>query len=209
MTGRIVIVTLAGSRHLPDVDFRTWSVIMVNTQVILTYQDYVELPDDKRYEIIDGELYEMAAPTFRHQEILANLHLIFGPYVRGNLLGVVLFAPIDVILADESVVRPDLIFVDESRRNIIEDHGIVGAPDLALEILSPSTVNHDLVRKSDLYARYGVDEYWTLDPETETIQVRRLEDGDYAAGENHDSGVISTSLIPGLEVRVSAVFVQS
>lgn len=182
---------------------------MVNTQIRLTYQDYLELPDDKRYEIIAGELYEMTAPTVRHQEILANLYLIFGPYVRGNLLGVVLFAPIDVILADESIVQPDLIFVDESRRNIIEDHGIVGAPDLVLEILSPSTATHDLIRKADLYACYGMAEYWTLDPETETIQVRRLEDGDYAAGENHDSGVISTSLIPGLEVRVSDVFAQS
>ena len=182
---------------------------MVIAQAKLTYEDYLELPDDKRYEIIDGELYEMSSPSFRHQVILSNLHLIFGPYVRGNLLGVLIFAPLDVILANDSIVQPDLIFIAEARRRIIENHGIVGAPDLALEILSPSTATHDRVRKADLYARYGVAEYWMLDPETETIQIRKLGDGGYGPAETHDSGIVSTSLMPGLEVRVDEVFAQN
>ena len=182
---------------------------MVIAQARLTYEDYLELPDDKRYEIIDGELYEMSSPSFRHQEILLNLTLIFGPYVRGNLLGVVLFAPLDVILANDSIVQPDLVFIAEARRRIIENHGIVGAPDLALEILSPSTATHDRVRKADLYARYGVAEYWMLDPETETIQIRKLGDGGYGPAETYDSGIVSTSLMPGLEVRVDEVFAQN
>ncbi len=182
---------------------------MVNTQVRLTYQDYLELPDDKRYEIIDGELFEMSSPTFRHQEILSNLHLIFGPYVRGNLLGMVLFAPIDVILADDSIVQPDFIFIAESRRYIIEEHAIVGAPDLVIEILSPSTAVHDRNRKADLYARYGVAEYWMVDTETETIEIRRLGDAGYDDSvEIHDSGVLSTALVPGLQVELADVFVQ-
>ena len=182
---------------------------MVTTQAKLTYEDYLELPDDKRYEIIDGELYEMTAPTVRHQELLSNLHLIFGPYVRGNLLGVVLLAPIDVIFAENDIVQPDLVFVAESRRHIIQDHAIVGAPDLVIEILSPSTATHDRNRKANLYARCGVAEYWMVDTETEAIEIRKLGDAGYDGPvETHDSGVISTTLIPGLEIRLDDVFAQ-
>ena len=181
---------------------------MVNTQVRLTYEDYVKLPDDGRYEIIDGELYKMTAPTVRHQDILLNLGIIFKPHVRGNRIGKVYVAPIDVIFAEDAIVQPDLVFVSESRRHIIQDHAIVGAPDLVIEILSPSTAAHDRNRKADLYARYGVPEYWIVDTETETVEIRRLEDTSYGPVETHGSGVVSTSLIPGLEVRLDDVFAQ-
>ena len=181
---------------------------MVNTQVRLTYQDYVELPDDKRYEIIDGELYEMTAPTVRHQVLLGNLFIIFKPHVRSRRLGSVYMAPIDVIFAEDAIVQPDLVFVSEARRHIMQDHAIVGAPDLVIEILSPSTVAHDRNRKADLYARYGVAEYWMVDTETETIEVRRLRDGEYGDAEIYDSGFVCSPLIPGLEVGLDDVFAQ-
>ncbi len=181
---------------------------MVIAQAKLTYQDYVELPDDRRYEIIDGELYEMTAPTFRHQDILFNLTLIFGPYTRNNRLGKARFAPIDVIFAEGDIVQPDLVFVSEARRHIIQDHGIVGAPDLVVEVLSPSTAAHDRNRKAHLYERHGVAEYWMVDMEAETIEVRRLRGGEYGDAEIYDSGFVSTSLIPGLEVRLEDVFAQ-
>lgn len=181
---------------------------MVNTQVRLTYEDYVELPDDRRYEIIDGELYEMTAPTVRHQDILLNLGIIFKPHVRGHRIGKVYVAPIDVIFAEDAIVQPDLVFVAESRRHIIQDHAIVGAPDLVIEILSPSTAAHDRNRKADLYARYGVGEYWMVNTEMETIEIRRLGDAGYEPVETLVHGVASTSLIPGLEVRLDDVFAQ-
>ena len=181
---------------------------MVNTQVRLTYEDYVELPDDRRYEIIDGELYEMTAPTVRHQALLGNLFIIFKPHVRRHGLGSVYMSPIDVIFAENDIVQPDLIFVAEARRGIIRDHAIVGAPDLVIEILSPSTAAHDRNRKADLYARYSVAEYWMVDTETETIEIRRLGDTGYGPAEIHDSGILSTILIPGLEVRLGDVFAQ-
>ena len=182
---------------------------MVTTQAKLTYEDYLELPDDKRYEIIDGELYAMTAPTIRHQDILLNLGIIFKPHVRGNRLGKVYVAPIDVIFAENDIVQPDLVFVAESRRHIIQDHAIVGAPDLVIEILSPSTATHDRNRKADLYACCGIAEYWMVDTETETIEIRKLGDAGYHGPiEIHDSGVISTTLIPGLEVRLDDVFAQ-
>ena len=181
---------------------------MVIAQAKLTYQDYVELPDDRRYEIIDGELYEMTAPTFRHQDILFNLTLIFGPYTRNNRLGKARFAPIDVIFAEGDIVQPDLVFVSEARRHIIQDHGIVGAPDLVVEVLSPSTEVHDRNRKAQLYERHGVAEYWMVDMEAETIEVRRLRGGEYGDAEIYDSGFVSTPLIPGLNVALADVFAQ-
>ena len=181
---------------------------MVNTQVRLTYQDYLDLPDDERYEIIDGELYEMTAPTVRHQVLLGNLFIIFKLHVRRQRLGRVYMAPIDVIFAQNDIVQPDLVFVAESRRHIIEDHAIVGAPDLVIEILSPSTAAHDRNRKADLYARYGVAEYWMVDTETETIEIRRLGDAGYSPAEIYDSGVLSTSVVPGLQVELADVFAQ-
>ena len=181
---------------------------MVSARVRLTYQDYVDLPDDKRYEIIDGELYEMTAPTLRHQDILLDLGIIFKPHVLANGLGRVYVSPVDVVFAQGDIVQPDLVFVSEARRHIMQDHAIVGAPDLVIEILSPSTVAHDRKRKADLYARYGVLEYWMVDMETETIEVRRLRDGEYGDAEIYDSGLVSSPLIPGLEVRLEDVFAQ-
>ncbi len=181
---------------------------MFNTQVRLTYEDYVEFPDDKRYEIIDGELYEMTAPTVRHQVLLGNLFIIFKPHVRRQRLGSVYMAPIDVIFAENDIAQPDLVFVSESRRNIIQDHAIVGAPDLVIEILSPSTAAHDRNRKADLYARYGVAEYWMVHPETETVEVRRLRDGEYGDASIYESDLVSTPLIPGLDVALADIFAQ-
>ncbi len=181
---------------------------MVIAQTKLTYQDYVELPDDRRYEIIDGELYEMTAPTLRHQDILLDLGIIFKPHVLANGLGRVYVSPVDVIFTTNDIVQPDLVFVSEARRHIIQDHAIVGAPDLVIEILSPSTAANDRNRKADLYELHGVAEYWMVDMETETIEVRRLRGGEYGDGETYESGFVSTPLIPGLEVRLDDVFAQ-
>ena len=181
---------------------------MINTQARLTYEDYARLPDDERYEIIDGELYEMTAPTVRHQDILLNLGIILRPHVGETRLGKVYVSPIDVIFAEDAIVQPDLVFVAESRRHIIQDHAIVGTPDLVIEILSPSTAARDRNRKADLYARYGVAEYWMVDSETETVHILRFGDAGYGPAEIVDSGALTTTLIPGLQVELADVFAQ-
>ena len=181
---------------------------MVSARVRLTYEDYVGLPDDRRYEIIDGELYEMTAPTVRHQVVLLNLGIIFRPHVRRNGLGRIYVAPIDVILEEDVIVQPDLAFVTESRRGIVQHHAIVGAPDLVVEILSPTTAAYDRNRKAALYERHGVSEYWMVDSDTETVEILRLGDLGYAPAEIHSSGVISTALMPGLQIELADIFAQ-
>ena len=108
-------------------------------KVRFNYRDYCLLPEEKRYDLIDGELYMAPAPGSVHQFILRNLGFLLWGFVSSNQLGQVAFAPFDVILSDEDVVQPDLLFISRVRQGIISDRGCEGPPDLVVEVLSPST----------------------------------------------------------------------
>ena len=138
-------------------------------KVRYTYEDYCELPDDGcRYEVIDGVLYMAPAPHPRHQRILFNLAALLAPFATGdNVLGEAFFAPIDVIFASEDVFQPDLIFISREGLHIITDRGLEAAPDLVVEVLSPSTRSRDLNLKRRRYAHFGVPEYWPIDRKPE------------------------------------------
>ncbi len=147
----------------------------MGTKVKLTYQDYVLLPDDgKRYEILDGDLYVTPSPTARHQRVSFNLSLALGQHVRANGLGEVLCAPLDVILADDSIAQPDILFISNERLPIVRDW-VHGAPDLVIEILSPGTRERDRTLKRHLYARHEVRELWLVDPEAKAVEVHSLD----------------------------------
>ncbi len=151
------------------------------TRVVLTYKDYEALPaDGRRYEIHDGELSVTPAPNTAHQRITRNLFVVLHRYVAEQHLGEVLFAPIDVILADTSIVQPDIVFLDPTRRSAVSRRGIEGPPTLAVEIISPSTTGIDRTTKRQLYARYGVPYFWLVDPEARMIEALALEAGTYA-----------------------------
>jgi len=139
----------------------------------ITWQDVQQLPDDgNRYEAIDGELYVTAAPTLRHQRISRRLflalHEMLGDPDRGELF----YAPTGVEFpATEEGVQPDLVFVSNERRGILTDRWIRGAPDLVIEILSPTTAHRDRGVKRKLYERQGVEQYWIADPDSATVEV--------------------------------------
>ena len=144
-------------------------------KIVLTYDDYVELPNDgKRYEILEGELAVTPAPTPKHQNASVNLTAILSQHIKANELGKLYHAPIDLILESTSVLQPDLLFVAKARHNIISGRGIEGAPDLVIEILSPTTTRNDRVNKAQIYARHKVPAYWIVDPEQETVEVYLL-----------------------------------
>jgi len=152
----------------------------MTARAVLTYDDYAALPDDgRRYEILDGDLSVTPAPGSAHQIILANLFRIVDAHVGAHNLGLVLFAPLAVILADTTVVEPDLIYLDNARRNRVSGRGIEGAPTLLVEVLSPGTTKTDRGRKFALYARYGVPFYWIVDLEARAVEVFRLENAAY------------------------------
>ena len=147
----------------------------MGTKLKLTYQDYVLLPDDgKRYEILDGDLYVTPSPSAQHQEVLLNLVLALTQHVRAHRLGKVFAAPLDVILADDSIAQPDILFIVNERLQIVREV-VHGAPDLVVEILSPGTRDRDRTLKRHLYARDGVRELWLVDPEARTVEVFLLD----------------------------------
>lgn len=142
-----------------------------------TYEEFARLPDDgKRYEVIGGELYVSPAPAPRHQLVMNRLNHLLTEFVNRHRLGWVLPAPCDVLFAEGEYVEPDLIFVPRERRKMITDRGIEGPPHLLVEVLSESTAGRDRGVKREQYARFGVPEYWILDPDAGRIEAYRLQE---------------------------------
>ncbi len=172
-----------------------------------TYEDLFDLPDDgRRYEIIDGELYAMTAPGLDHAAAVMNLIALFLPVVTA-LGGRIFTAPVDVFFAGANPVEPDILVLLPERLHLISRRGVEGAPNLLIEILSPSNPAHDLVTKRALYSRGGVGEYWLVDPEAATIEVLVLDGDRYrthvrATGEEP----VTSPLLPDLSFPASAAF---
>ncbi len=143
-----------------------------------TYQDYLLLPEDKRYEIIEGELFMVPAPIPYHQDIFRSLFRILTDYAQSKNLGKVYSAPIDVVLSNENIVQPDILFISKERLSIIGQKNIRGAPDLVVEILSPGTAEKDKILKRKLYAKFGVKEFWLVDGKKKEIEVLSLQEED-------------------------------
>ena len=180
-----------------------------NTQARLTYQDYFDLPEsDGRYELIDGELYMAPTPIPEHQDFLAELFTMIRAFVREHRLGRVYFAPLAVALSEYVVLQPDMMFISNERLEIIKwGHYVQGAPDLVVEVLSPSTTRHDRTVKRELYARYGVREYWIADVIGRTVEVNVYEGDKFtAAGIYGEGETFESPLLPGLMVDISGVF---
>ena len=176
-----------------------------------TYEEFMALPegDPVRYEILDGDLCMTPAPNTRHQDISGNLFGIVWNFLRINPVGKVFSAPYDVVFSKDppQVAEPDLVFVSKEHSSIIGEKNIQGAPDLLVEILSEGTATRDRRKKHSLYERFGVPEYWIVDPETETAQVFRLVDGHYATALEFGLGDrLETALLPGLSIPLSEVF---
>ncbi len=145
----------------------------------ITWRDALLMPEDgNRYEAIGGELYVTAAPSFRHQRISFRLSLALYRLLEEPGLGLLCPAPVGVeIPGTEEGLQPDLVFVSSERLHIIGDDWIRGAPDLVVEILSPSTSERDRGLKRKLYQRHGVKEYWIVDPEAERVEVWNFAGG--------------------------------
>lgn len=156
----------------------------MTARVAFTYADYAALPDDgKRYEIHDGELCVTAAPVPLHQMVSMNLEQILYVHVKTRGLGLVLHAPLDVILSDRAdettVLQPDIVFLERERLGLISSRAIEGPPTLTVEILSPGTARIDRGRKRELYARYGVPYYWLIDVDARDIEACVLRSDTY------------------------------
>src|SRR5918997_2753133 len=140
-----------------------------------TYEDLFSLPDDgRRYEIIEGELYEKPSPSWAHAAVIASLITMLIPLVT-RLGGRWFTAPVDVFFQGANPVQPDILVLLPDWPGSLTQRGIEGAPDLLVEVLSPSNRGHDLLTKRALYARAGVREYWIVDPTNCTVEILTLD----------------------------------
>jgi Uma2 family endonuclease len=173
-----------------------------------SYADLATFPDDGlRREIIDGELIVSPAPRLRHQRISARLYLIIGNHLEAHGGGELFYAPVDVLFSDTNVVEPDLLFVADDQSGILTEMNVQGAPALVIEVLSEARI--DRVRKRDLYARFGVPEYWVVDPEADRVEVYRLRGGAYAKPEIFEPGdVLAYQRLSGLEIDLTRLFAR-
>ena len=179
---------------------------MINPNVKYSVRDYMNLPEseEKRYELIEGELYMVPSPTTIHQRISGNLNSAMRDFVRSHQLGEVLTAPLDVVLSDEDVLQPDLLYISTRRSGIVKDQNIQGPPDLVVEILSPGTADRDRTTKRARYAKFGIREYWIVDPEAKTVEVLKADNVGFESVRVHPEGTQATSpLLEDLTVDVS------
>jgi len=172
-----------------------------------TYEDYLKTPDDKRYELIEGELLMTPSPATKHQRISRELEFVILKFVKANNLGEVFDAPCDVYLDNENVVQPDILFISKERLNIIGEKNIQGAPDLAIEIISESTAYRDLVQKKKLYAKFGVKEYWIVIPEEGSVEIYILKDNTYQLLKTYSKDdILESPLLKGLKIALKEIF---
>ena len=177
---------------------------------LLTVADLDACPDDgNRYELIEGELFVSRAPGIPHQRVLHNLQMELGAYLKMNPIGI-LVPGTGAVFSDYDAVIPDLVFVRNERwQDVASGQRIIRAPDLVVEIMSSETENRrrDLSVKRQLYAKYGVKEYWIVDSENRSLLIFRLQEQklrEIATLEEDEE--LTSPILPDLELKVSAIF---
>lgn len=179
-----------------------------------TYADYLEWDGDERFELINGKAVMMASPTFIHQTILGQIYRQFAEFLDDKPCNVVM-APFDVRLFEkkgerpedvDTVVQPDILVICDHKK--IDEHGCKGAPDMVIEILSPSTQGHDCFVKLNLYQQAGVREYWIVDPESKTVKVLILDDeGIYHISKAYkQTDTVKVNILNGCVIELDKVF---
>ena len=172
-----------------------------------TIEDFRCLPEGTLCQLIEGELVMTPAPSTKHQMVVANLYFLIRNFVNKHNLGIVLFSPIDVYLDKENAYQPDIVFINQNRLDIIKEDGIYGAPDLVIEVLSPSTAYYDLKIKFRVYENYGVKEYWIVDPELKEIEMYSLKRAKFALSQvvKEEEEIVS-EVLSGLKIRLKEIF---
>ena len=174
----------------------------------ITRHEYAMIPvGAPNYQLIEGDLVMAPSPSSFHQDILLNLATIFRGYLREHPLGKIYVAPLDTYLSDINVYQPDLLFVRKENLSIVEEHGVEGAPDLAIEILSKSSAKYDMGPKRSVYDRTGVEELWIIDPAKRTLAIYRLaEQPDTPLATYKSKQKFTSTLLPGLTIDLAEVF---
>ncbi len=172
-----------------------------------TYDDYAKLPEGAPYQLIGGQLIMTPSPMPYHQEVLRKLGFKILVFLEKKDLGHLYYAPLDVYFTDSNVYQPDIIFIQKEREEIIGDTKIEGAPDMVIEILSPSTAYYDLRNKFRIYEQCVVAEYWIVDPGLKRIEVFENKEKKFEIYmEAEEKGSISSKILEGFTINLGEVF---
>jgi Uma2 family endonuclease len=200
---------------MTTVEWRTAEALVTSTTTAgarkLTYRDFVRFPDDgQRHELVDGVHYVTPSPVSPHQRVVGNLHFLLRLHLEQQAGGMVFLSPLDVVFTMFDIVEPDLLFISDARRHILTRRNVRGAPDLVIEVLSPSTRRRDEGVKLKLYDRSDVIEYWVVDPDAETIRIYRRVEGQLSVVANPAGPLacLTSLLFPGLSLSLARVFAQ-
>jgi Uma2 family endonuclease len=171
-----------------------------------TYREYCQVGDEQRYEIMNGVLCLVPTPSLFHQRISRRLEIQLSLFVEEHDLGEVFDAPIDVVLDEHNTVQPDVVFVSRERSVILQPAGIMGIPDLIIEIISPSSLHRDSYEKKELYERFGVKEYWLVDQANRCIQVFSMKADKYELlCFVAEKGTVFSEVVPGFQLELSQI----
>lgn len=176
----------------------------------VTFAELQQWPDDGlRYELYDGEVIVVPSPFLRHQRVILHLVWMLGEYEE-RAGGLVCQAPLDIVFDEHNVVQPDIVYFREERRGLLKMLEATRAvPDLAVEVLSRSTAARDRGRKMQLLARFGVPEYWIVDPVNSTLELYVLRGAAYdRAGAFEDGQEVRSATLPGLTFPAARVFAE-
>ena len=171
--------------------------------------EYLAMPEGAPYfQFISGKAIEMAAPILIHQQIISNLNIYLGLFIKQKKLGILYPAPIDVYFTETDYFQPDLVFVSNERSEILENRkNIKGAPDLVVEVLSPSTGYYDLSHKKAIYEQEGVREYWLVYPDEFRVEVLQNSDNGFVVlNQARKTGVVRSAVLEGFALEIAEIF---
>jgi Uma2 family endonuclease len=186
------------------------SFMIMETALTLTQRktvaDYARLPEGTPIQLINGEFIMAPSPVRKHQKIIGKLHLQLGELVERKRLGEVYIAPFDVHVSRNDVYQPDLLFVSNEHLHYIEEDGVHGPPDLVIEVLSRSTAGFDLLLKKDGYEKFGVREYWIVDPLDKTIETFINSPTGFQSSFVGNKGTVCSAVLPEFCIDFQSLF---
>ena len=182
--------------------------LIIDTSKKWTSREYLQLEENPNQQLINGKLIMSPSPLLIHQKILKFLSIKLNEYAQKNS-DELFFAPVDVFLDDFNVPQPDLVYILKENNDKLTDKGINGAPDLIVEIISPSNSYIDRYEKKALYQKFKVPEYWIVDPGNKTLEIYQLANENYELAQYlSESGQINSPILDSLDLKLEEIFVS-
>jgi Uma2 family endonuclease len=205
MRNNLYFRIIGQSKQELKVSFKILKVLELKEKK-LTIKDYEKLPEGSPYQLIKGALIMSPAPSTEHQRSSKKIFLKLYEFIEKSNLGEVLYSPFDVYLDNENVYQPDIVVILKNSKAKIIEKGIEGTPDIVIEIISPSTAYYDLIEKKEVYEKYGVKEYWIIDPKSKTFEIYlNSESGFELFSKAKIKGLVKSQIL-NLELNVEEIF---